>query len=157
MNNKYINIYNSLVNLTRNKTLYEGFIKQDTFSDRMIFFLFHFAFLLKVYKNECSKKILQDVFDYIFKQLELNIRETGYGDVSVNKNMKNYINLFYNILESAEKWEKLNKNDRHKFCLKYLNLSNNNVKIMNYFENYLNYLKNNTFNSLLKGVIKLNF
>ena len=32
-----------------------------------------------------------------------------------------------------------------------------NEKITNYFENYLNYLKNNTFNSLLKGVIKLNF
>ena len=35
------------------------------------------------------KKLLQGVFDYIFKQLELNIREIGYGDVSVNKNMKN--------------------------------------------------------------------
>ncbi len=157
MNNKYINIYNSFVILTRNKTLYEGFIKQDTFSDRMIFFLFHFAFLLKVYKNECSKKTMQDVFDYIFKQLELNIREIGYGDVSVNKNMKNYINLFYNILEKVEKWEKFNKNDQQKVFLKYLNLNTNNEKITNYFENYLNYLKNNTFNSLLKGVIKLNF
>ena len=157
MNNKYINIYNSLINLTRNKTLYEGFIKQDTFSDRMIFFLLHFAFLLKVYKNKCSRKIMQDLFDYVFKQLELNIREIGYGDVSVNKNMKNYINLFYNMLETTEKWEKLNENDQQKFFLKYLNLSNNNAKIMNYFENYLNYLKNNTFNSLLKGVIKLNF
>ena len=112
---------------------------------------------LKVYKNECSKKILQDVFDYIFKQLELNIREIGYGDVSVNKNMKNYINLFYKILETAEKWEKLNKNDQQNVFLKYLNLGMNNEKITNYFENYLNYLKNNTFNSLLKGVIKLNF
>ena len=100
---------------------------------------------------------MQDVFDYVFKQLELNIREIGYGDVSVNKNMKNYINLFYNMLETTEKWEKLNENDQQKFFLKYLNLSNNNEKIMNYFENYLNYLKNNTFNSLLKGVIKLNF
>ena len=157
MNNKYINIYNNLVNLTRNKTLYEGFIKQDTFSDRMIFFLFHFAFLLKVYKKECSKNTMQDVFDYIFKQLELNIREIGYGDVSVNKNMKNYINLFYNILETAEKWEKINKNDQQKVFIKYLNLNTNNEKITNYFENYLNYLKNNTFNSLLKGVVKLNF
>ena len=100
---------------------------------------------------------MQDVFDYIFKQLELNIREIGYGDVSVNKNMKNYINLFYNILETAEKWEKINKNDQQKVFLKYLNLNTNNEKITNYFENYLNYLKNNTFNSLLKGVIKLNF
>ena len=100
---------------------------------------------------------MQDVFDYIFKQLELNIREIGYGDVSVNKNMKNYINLFYNILETVEKWENINKNDQQKVFLKYLNQSTNNEKIMNYFENYLYYLKNNTFNSLLKGVIKLNF
>ena len=100
---------------------------------------------------------MQDVFDYVFKQLELNIREIGYGDVSVNKNMKNYINLFYNMLETTEKWEKLNKNDQQKVFLKYLDQSTNNEKIMNYFENYLNYLKNNSFNSLLKGVIKLNF
>ena len=31
MNNKYINIYNNLVNLTRNKDLYRNFEKQDTF------------------------------------------------------------------------------------------------------------------------------
>ena len=62
MDNKYINIYSSLVHLTRNKCLYERFTKQDTFSDRITFFLFHFAFLLKVYKNECSKKKMQDIF-----------------------------------------------------------------------------------------------
>ena len=157
MNNKYINIYSSLVHLTRNKSLYEGFTKQDTFSDRITFFLFHFAFLLKVYKNECSKKKMQDIFDYVFKQLELSIREIGYGDVSVNKNMKIYINLFYNILYKVEKWEKLDKVSQQKVLVKYLNRSINNMKILSYFENYLNYLKNNTFNSLLKGIIKLNF
>ena len=55
MNNKYINIYNNLVNLTRNKKLYENFDKQDTFSDRLIFLLLHFAFFLKVYKKDTSK------------------------------------------------------------------------------------------------------
>ena len=157
MDISYINFYNNLVHLTRNKILYKDFTSQDTFSDRLVIFLFHFAFFLNVFKSDSTKDTLQTVFDFIFKQLELSIREIGYGDASINKNMKNYINLFYNILETTEKWEKLNKNDQHKFFLKYLNLSNNNVKIMNYFENYLNYLKNNTFNSLLKGVIKLNF
>ena len=157
MDISYINFYNNLVHLTRNKILYKDFTLQDTFSDRLVIFLFHFAFFLNVFKSDSTKDTLQTVFDFIFKQLELSIREIGYGDASINKNMKNYINLFYNILETTEKWEKLNKNDQHKFFLKYLNLSNNNVKIMNYFENYLNYLKNNTFNSLLKGVIKLNF
>jgi len=88
MDNKYINIYNNLVNLTRNKKLYQDFVDQDTFSDRLIFFLLHFAFLLKVYKNQCSKETLQEIFDYFFKQIELSIREIGYGDASINKKMK---------------------------------------------------------------------
>jgi cytochrome b pre-mRNA-processing protein 3 len=52
MINNYINIYNNLVELTRNKDLYQNFDKQDTFSDRLIFFLLHFAFFLKVFKKD---------------------------------------------------------------------------------------------------------
>ena len=48
MSSDYINIYNNLVNLTRNKELYKDFNNQDTFSDRLIFFLLHFAFFLTV-------------------------------------------------------------------------------------------------------------
>ena len=43
--------------LTRNKDLYKDFKNQDTFSDRLIFFLLHFAFFLKVYKENNDKKI----------------------------------------------------------------------------------------------------
>ena len=56
MNNNYINIYNNLVRLTRNKNLYKTLKNKDTFSDRLIILLFHFAFFLKVYKEEVSKK-----------------------------------------------------------------------------------------------------
>ena len=83
MNDKYINIYNNLVNLTRNKDLYKDFKVQDTFSDRLLFFLLHFAFFLKVFKYS-DKKVLQDIYDYIFRQLELSIREIGYGDQPIN-------------------------------------------------------------------------
>ena len=71
--------------------------KQDTFSDRLILFLLHFAFFLKVYKNDENKKILQEIYDFNFRQLELSIREIGYGDQSINKKMKDYINLFHSI------------------------------------------------------------
>ena len=157
MKKNYLNIYNNLIKLTRNKSLYLKLYKNDTFSDRLIILFFHFSFFLKYYKKINSKNDSQELFDFFIKQIELSIREIGYGDVSVNKNMKNYINLFYNILETVEKWENINKNDQQKVLLKYLNLTTNNEKIMNYFENYLKYLQNNTFNSLLKGVIKLNF
>ena len=157
MDNKYINIYNNLVNLTRNKRLYDGFISQDTFSDRLIFLLFHFSFFLKINKKKCSKKILQEIFDYFFKQLELSIREIGYGDVAINKKMKEYINIFYSMLDELESWENLNICNQEKIFNKYLNTSKNNGYLVNYFKNYIDYLQNNTFNSLLKGVIKHNF
>ena len=47
----YINLYNNFIKLTTNKSLYKDHDKQDTFNDRLIIFLFHFAFFLKNYKN----------------------------------------------------------------------------------------------------------
>ena len=157
MNNKYINIYNNLVNLTRNKELYKNFFKQDTFSDRLIFFLLHFAFFLKVFKKNNKKKILQEIYDQIFKYLELSVREMGYGDATINKKMKNYINIFYSILSKVEKWDNLSKNSQNDIFEEYLGFKSETLFLPEYFENYREYLKKNTFNSLLKGVIKPNF
>ena len=117
MGNKYINIYNNLINLTRNKELYKGFTKQDTFSDRLVFFLIHFAFFLKTFKNS-DKEILQDIYDCTFKHLELNIREIGYGDASINKKMKDYINLFHSIISEIHFWNDIDKEEKkNKFRL----------------------------------------
>jgi len=157
MNNKYINFYNNLVNLTRNKNLYKQFTTQDTFSDRLIIFLFHFAFFMNVYKHESSKITLQEVFDYTFKQLELSIREIGYGDASINKKMKDYINIFYSILNKVEKWTKYDKDTQNLIFDDYLNLKKNNPIFSDYFNKYIIYLKKNSFNSMIKGVIKPNF
>ena len=152
MNNKYINIYNNLVDLTRNKNLYLGFKEQDTFSDRLVFFLLHFAFFLKVFKNN-DKKILQDLYDYIFKQLELSIREIGYGDASINKKMKDYVNLFHDILNKIENWNSQDKSEKSKIINFLLN-TNNSDNLTVYFDNYSRELQNNTLNYYLNSVIK---
>ena len=55
MSLKYTNFYNNLIKLTTNKKLYEGLTKQDTFEDRLILFLIHFAFFLNVYKIKIQK------------------------------------------------------------------------------------------------------
>tara|TARA_B100000900_G_scaffold94595_1_gene77748 strand:- start:119 stop:586 length:468 start_codon:yes stop_codon:yes gene_type:complete len=118
MINKYYNLYNNLIKLSRNKTLYKSFTKQDTFSDRLIFFLIHFAFFVKNYKNEENTKILQDIYDFIFRQLELSIREIGYGDQSINKKMKDYINLFHSIISEIHFWKDIEKEEKkNKFKL----------------------------------------
>ena len=157
MDNNIINFYNNLVNLTRNKTLYQDFTQQDQFSDRMVIFLFHFAFFLNVFKSISQKKILQEVFDHVFHNIEISIREIGYGDVSINKKMKTYINIFYTILDKIDTWDNFDQNRKNKIFNEYINLNNKSLILAQYFDNYRNYLKKNTFNSLLKGVIKPNF
>lgn len=157
MDNNYINFYNNLVDLTRNKILYKDFADQDTFSDRLAIFLFHFAFFLNVFKSYSQKNILQTVFDYIFKQLEISLREIGYGDTAINKRMKSYVNFFYSILNKIDDWENLDREGQKKIFKFYLNIKNESFVLTEYFEKYRNYLKKSTFNSLLKGVIKPNF
>ena len=157
MNTEYINIYNNLINLTRNKKLFNYFTKNDEFSDRLIIFLIHFGFFLKVFKFEVSQKKMQYLYDYVFKQLEISIREIGYGDASINKKMKNYINLFYSIINQIENWDKYDFQKKNAFFSDYLNKSINMDKLTVYFDKYYIFLRNNTFNSFSKGVIKVKF
>ena len=157
MDNNYINFYNNLVDLTRNKTIYKDFKNQDTFSDRLIVFLFHYAFFLNVFKSNSQKNIHQTVFDYIFKQIEISLREIGYGDTSINKKMKTYVNIFYSILTKIEDWENLDRKSQNQIFKFYLNIKKESIVLTEYFEKYRNYLKKSSFNSLLKGVIKPNF
>jgi len=158
MDNKYINIYNSLVSLTRNKIIYKEFTNQDTFSHRLIILLFHFAFFLQIFNKKSDSTYLQNMYDFFFKHLELSIREKGYGDATINKKMKNYINTFHSILNKIDEWESLDKINKKKILFEYLDLNlDKDTKIVNYFDNYRNYLSNNTLNSLTKGVFKPNF
>ena len=154
MNYKYINIYNNLVNLTRNKELYKDFTSQDTFSDRLIFFLLHFAFFLKVYKENNDKTVLQEIYDYTFRQVELSIREIGYGDQSINKKMKDYLNLFYDMIDKIDGWDNLKLKSKNTILANFLNKDIDVHFLVDYFEKYRLNLINNTLNSHIKGVIK---
>ena len=154
MNKDYLNIYNNLVKLTRNKELYKGFKNQDTFSDRIIFFLIHFAFFLKIYKENNDKKLLQEIYDQTFRQVELSIREIGYGDQSINKKMKDYLNLFYGMIDKIHDWDNLTVKSRASILEKFLDNAVNIDFLVDYFEKYRLNLLNNTLNSYIKGVVK---
>jgi cytochrome b pre-mRNA-processing protein 3 len=153
MNKNYINIYNNLVKLTRNKDLYKDFKNQDTFSDRLIFFLLHFAFFLKVYKKNNDKELLQEIYDYTFRQVELSIREIGYGDQSINKKMKDYLNLFYGMIDRIHDWDDLTLESRSILLSNFLDNAVNISYLVKYFEKYKLNLLNNTLNSHIKGVV----
>ena len=155
MNNDYLNIYNNLIKLTRNKNLYMDFKNNDTFSDRLIIFLFHFGFFLKIYKDEVSKKEKQEIFDFIIRQLELSIREVGYGDVSVNKKMKDYVNLFYSILGEIENWNNFDKAKKILLISNFINIDKESDLISNYFDKYCLFLANNTLKNFTKDILEL--
>ena len=154
MNYKYINIYNNLVNLTRNKDLYKNFEKQDTFSDRLTILLLHFAFFLKIYKKDNDKNTMQEIYDYIFRHLELSIREIGYGDQSINKKMKDYINLFYAMIDKIDNWEDLSNDDKVMILSKFIDKQSDPEYLTIYFDKYSENLLNNPLNFYLKGVLK---
>ena len=154
MNTKYINIYNNLIQLTTNKYLYKGLNKQDSFADRLILFLFHFAFFLKEFKNSENEELLQKIYDFNFRQLELTIREIGYGDQSINKKMKDYINVFHAIVSDIHFWDDLDDIKKREIISKFLENFKNIEELADYFNNYYLNLSKNTLNSYLKSVIK---
>ena len=141
-----------MIKLATNKELYKGLDKQDTFSDRLIFFLFHFAFILKVYKDEKNDDILQEIYDYVFRQLELSIREIGYGDQSINKKMKDYINVFHAILSDIHFWDTMNNEDKINKLSKFFNNYEKIDHLIEYFNDFNNILSKKTLNSFLKSV-----
>ena len=154
MNNKYIYIYNNLINLTRNKVLYTQLNRNDNFSDRLTLFLLHFSFFLKNFKNEENKKILQEIYDFNFRQLELSIREIGYGDQSINKKMKDYINLFHSMVSEIHFWDSLSQTDKIEKLSIFLEDFNNIADLLKYFEEFNLNLSKKTLNSYLKSVSK---
>ena len=68
-----------------------------------------------------GKKFEQIEYDNLFHNIENNLRELGFGDVSVNKKMKDLNKLLYDILL------KINKNSDNGFEL-------NTKLILKYFD-----------------------
>jgi cytochrome b pre-mRNA-processing protein 3 len=152
MNKNYIYIYNNLINYTRNKDLYKSLNRKDNFSDRLTLFLLHFSFFIKNFKDEKNKVILQEIYDFNFRQLELSIREIGYGDQSINKKMKDYINLFHSMVSEIHFWNSMSRpKKKEKFSI-FLSDFTQIDQLLDYFEEFNENLSKKTLNSYLKSV-----
>ena len=121
----------------------------------MIIFFFHLGFLLKVYKNIETKDNLQKFFDYCVRQVELSIREIGYGDATINKKMKEYVNLLFSVIDKIDNWEMMNNSDRKAIFSTFVQDVLNTDDYVNYFDKYRNFLTKNTFKNLSKDIISL--
>ena len=100
---------------------------------------------------------MQNIYDYIFKQIELNIREIGYGDMSINKKMKSYINIFHTLLIKIDIWETYDSNKRDILLRSFLNYNKDMSNLSKYFEKYRLFLLKSSLNLFIKGVVKPDF
>jgi len=95
---------------------------------------------------------LQEIYDFIFKQLEISIREIGYGDQSINKKMKDYINIFHSMVSEIHFWDDLNKSEKLKKISFFLDDFKNIDYLLDYFEKFNDKLSKKTLNYYLKSV-----
>ena len=154
----FINIYNNLIKLTRNKSLYKNKLTNDNFSNRLTIFFFHFAFFLKKYKNNSiDKNTLQDLYDFVFKQIELSLREIGYGDVTVNKKMKIFVNLLHAVIQKIDSWEKPNLTEKNKIFSYFVEIDKDLSFYVSYFNKFEDYLLKKSFNYFTKDVLSHKF
>ena len=102
------------------------------------------------------------MFDFIFNKIELNMREIGYGDMMINKNMKFLVKIFYNILLNCENYKKKNLKNKNLFLLKYLTqnagkISTFNIGLVEYFDKYQAFCFDLSSDSVLKGDLNFNY
>lgn len=158
-------LYNNILFLSRNKLFYTKFYLSDTFQNRINLIFFHISFLfikIKQNSNKRYKFFYQKMFDLIFVKIEQNMREIGYGDMLVSKNMKFLIKNFYDILLNCEKYSEKTLNLKNSFLLKYFEQTNiqknsNNKVLIDYFNKYQAFCLDLTMDSVLKGSLKFNF
>ena len=159
-------LYNNILSLSRNRLFYTKFALADTFQNRINLIFFHISFIfIKVNQNRekiVYKNFYQELFDLLFNQIELNMRELGYGDVAVNKNMKFLVKTFYNILLFCQEYKKKNKEYKIGFFKQYLkcNINEkmaNNDNLINYFHDFQSFCFDLSSDSVLKGELKFKF
>ena len=90
---------------------------------------------------------------FCVRQVELSIREIGYGDATINKKMKDYVNLLFSIINDVHNWELKNYDEKLSILNIYISNIPNNENNVNYFEKYRIFLTKNTFNNLSKDIL----
>ena len=141
-----INLYNILLTLSRNLFFYKDINLPDVFETRIYLMFMHFSILLKIYKKR-NIKFDQQTYDFFFHNIEYNLRELGFGDVSVNKKMKDLNKIFYDILLKID----TNKSSQvfkinYSLVIKYFNeFDDKNPRIYEKFEDYFSKFYNFCF------------
>ena len=90
-------IYQNIVEKSRLKYFYLDKEVKDSLESRFDLIIFHSFVIFQFFREMkiVNSSLPQNLFDFMFKDFENNLREMGFGDVAVNKKMKIFITAFY--------------------------------------------------------------
>ena len=152
--NHNLDLYNTLLRLSRNLYFYNKINLKDAFETRIYLMFMHFSIILIIHKIN-KIKFPQNQYDSLFHCIENNLRELGYGDIAVNKKMKDFNKIFYDILLKIYKKNnvfKINKN----LVLKYFNdLEEKKYELFDdYFTNFYHFCFELHPKTMIKDALK---
>mgnify|MGYP001221026827 FL=1 len=117
-------LYNTLLVLSRNIFFYEKINLTDSFETRIYLMFIHFSLMMIIFKKK-GVKFNQKSYDNLFNNVENNLRELGFGDVTVNKKMKDLNKILYDILLKIDKTKLKPLDINEKIIFKYFKEFNN--------------------------------
>ena len=160
-------IYQNIIERSRLKDFYLYKEVEDSLESRFDLIIFHSFIIFQFFREMkiVNSSLPQNLFDFMFKDFENNLREMGFGDVAVNKKMKVFISAFYGRVSNYSMGVEVYrfKNDKTKL----FNSIKNNIykdkmvssKNVDFFVEYLilnlNSFKKNSLENNIKS--KFNF
>ena len=155
-------MYNNLLILSRNIYFYKNLQFPDTFETRVFLIFFHFSIILINFKKK-KKKFNQSDYNSLFNCIENDLRELGFGDISVNKKMKDLNRYFYDILLKLEKNSESKAIDfNEKIIIKYFHdlkdTNNTNYKLfIKYLVDFYEFCFKHSSENMIQELQKFKF
>ena len=155
--NHNLDLYNTLLTLSRNLYFYNKVFLKDTFETRIYLMFIHFSIILIISKK-LKVKFSQKSYDNLFHSIENNLRELGFGDVAVNKKMKELNKILYDILLKVNKSDTdvvINKDLIIKYFPQLDDLNSKKYELFNqYFINFYHFCFELTPETVIKDALK---
>ena len=121
----------------------------------------HFSILMIIFKKK-GKKFEQKIYDSLFANIENNLRELGFGDVTVNKKMKDFNKLLYDILLKIELTKQSRFTISHDLISSYFidlkDIKSNKYQLLeDYFSKFYDFCFEKPLNSVVEDAINFKY
>lgn len=152
-------LYRVIVEQARQPVFYQDLGVTDSQEGHFDMITLHVALVMRRLRQnvDISRKLSQALFDYMFADIDMNLREQGIGDMGVLRRVKKMAKAFYGRLESYD-GGLMQEDDADLIQALHRNLyreretgQENLAKMATYVRNESAHLDGLDINSLMKG------